>query len=387
MKVNNILKFTFLFILLFSLSNCKKNKSDILYDRKYIDEIKAVRKDAVFFLSRNFIPGGTFAIAKDGKIIYSEGLGQSSKDLETPATRQTKFRIGQVSELFTSAIYHKMVEEGKLHPDSTVQFYDPGFPEKQFKLPIHHLVNQTSGIREPTREEADWRGLNVTLQAGIDNFREDSLVAMPGIYQTSSYFNYNLLGAVMEKVTGESFPKILAKYITDTLNLTHTVIDNPFITIKGRTDFYDHNFISAVVYATTRDMRFRAPSEGMLSNAEDLVKFGNAMLNSDYFSEMKKNGLFEPILLYNNIPSNMANGWILMTDRTGRDIYGKSGKVTGGGAAILVYPEEKLVVACATNLGAISDDYPVFDMASHFLNENQKEQTGPAAPNEDSTKD
>jgi CubicO group peptidase (beta-lactamase class C family) len=380
MKVNRILRLAFLFILLFSLSNCKKNKSDILYDRKYIDEIKAARKDAVFFLSRNFIPGGTFAVAIDGKIIYSEGMGQSSKDLETPATRQTKFRIGQVSELFTSAIYQKMVEQGMLHPDSTVQFYYPEFPEKQFKLPIHHLVNQTSGIREPNMDETDWRGLNVTLQAGINNIREDSLIAPPGIYQIPSYYNYNLLGAVMEKVTGESFSKILAGFLTDTLNLTNTLIDNPFVTIKGRSDFYDHNFISHVVHATTRDMRFRAPSEGMLSNAEDLVKFGNAVLFSDYFQEMPKSGFFEPIPLFNDIPSNMVNGWILMSDRSGRTIYGKSGKVTGGGAAILVYPEEKLVVACATNLGAISDDYPVFDMASHFLNESQPE---PAQLNED----
>lgn len=380
MKVNRILQLAFLFILLFSLSNCKKNKSDILYDRKYIDEIKAARKDAVFFLSRNFIPGGTFAIAKDGKIIYSEGMGQSSTDLETPATRQTKFRIGQVSELFTAAIFHKMVEQGMLHPDSTVQFYYPDFPEKQYKLPIHHLVNQTSGIRKPNMDETDWRGLNVTLQAGIDNIRGDSLISPPGIYQNTSYFNYNLLGAVMEKVTGERFSRILAKYLTDTLNLTNTVIDNPFITIKGRSDFYDHNFISNVVHATTRDMRFRAPSEGMLSNAEDLVKFGNAVLFSDYFTEMQKSSFFEPIPLFNDIPSNMVNGWILMTDRSGLTIYGKSGKVTGGGAAILIYPEEKLVIACATNLGAISDDYPVFNMASHFLNESQEE---PDRPNAD----
>ncbi|HDR52858.1 MAG TPA: class A beta-lactamase-related serine hydrolase [Mariniphaga anaerophila] len=384
MKVNRILQLAFLFILLFSLSNCKKNKPDILYDRKYIDEIKAARKDAVFFLSRNFIPGGTFAVAKDGKIIYSEGMGQSSKDLETPATRQTKFRIGQVSELLTSAIYHKMVEQKMLHPDSTVQHYYPEFPEKQFKLSIHHLVNQTSGIREPNMDETDWRGLNVTIQAGIDNIREDSLIAPPGIYQIPSYYNYNLLGAVMEKAAGENFSKILAGFLTDTLNLTNTVIDNPFITIKGRSNFYDHNFISQLVNATTRDMRFRAPSEGMLSNAEDLVKFGNAVLFSDYFQEMQKSSFFEPIPLFNNIPSNMVNGWILMTDRDGRKIYGKSGKVTGGAAAILVYPEEKLVVACATNLGAISDDYPVFDIASHFLN---KSQPKPAPPNEDEVQD
>jgi CubicO group peptidase (beta-lactamase class C family) len=131
-----------------------------------------------------------------------------------------------------------------------------------------------------------------------------------------------------------------------------------------------------VVHATTRDMRFRAPSEGLLSNAEDLVKFGNALLYSDYFSEKIKARLFEPVLLYNDIPSNMANGWLLMEDENGRKIYGRSGTVTGGGAALLVYPEEELVVACAVNLGAFSDDYPVFSMAQHFLPKVEEQTTG-----------
>ncbi len=367
MEVKNFLRFSVLLIILFSLSNCKKNKTDVLYDRKYVKEIKAARKDAVFYLAQNFAPGGTFAIAKEGKIIYSEGIGLASEDLEVPVTRNTKFRIGQVSELFTNLIYQKMVENGTLHPDSVVQHYYPDFPEKQFSLPVHHLVDHTSGIREPQGEESDWRGLNVTMQAGIENFKADSLEFPPGMYLVPNMYNYNLLGVIMEKVTEKKFPVLLKDYITDTLNLENTLIDNPFAYIKGRSDFYDHNFIAQVVHATTRDMRFRAPSEGLLSNAEDLVKFGNALLYSDFFSEEIKARLFESVLLFNDIPSNMANGWILMEDREGRKIYGRSGTVTGGGAALLVYPEEKLVVACAINLGSFSNDYPIFNMARHFL--------------------
>lgn len=369
MKVKRIVQFSVLLVILIGLSNCKKSKTNVLYDKKYITEIKAARKDAVFYMTRNFIPGGTFAIAKQGKIIYSEGLGLASEDLEVPVTRDTKFRIGQLSELFTSAIYQKMVENGTLHPDTTVQHYFPDFPEKQFKLPLRHLVYHTSGIREPGNSESDWRGLNVTLEKGIDNFKADSLEFPPGMYVVPSMFNYNLLGTVMEKVTGKKFQTILEEYVTDTLNLANTLPDNPFSTIKGRSDFYDQNFIAQVVHATTRDMRFKVPSEGLLSNAEDLVKFGNAVLYSDFFSKEIKEKLFEPVPLYNDIPSNMANGWILMEDMKGRKFYGRSGTVTGGGAALLIYPEEEIVIACATNLGSFSDDYPVFTMAQHFFSD------------------
>jgi len=328
---------------------------------------KKIRNELAFYMTRNFIPGATFAVAKEGKIVYSEGIGLASKDLEVPMNRDNKMRIGDVSELFTSLIYHKMVEEGKLHPDSTVQQYLTDFPELNHRLPVKSLVNHTSGIRIPSSNELDWRGLNITLQKGIDNFKNDTLDFHPGWYQQLSMFNYNLLGAILEEVSGKRFPKLLEEYITDTLQLTNTMVDHPFLTIKGRTDYFDYNFVSQTVNATFRDMRYRAPSQGILSNAEDLVKFGNAIFYSDYISEDIKNKLFKKIINIDGFPENLSNGWILLTDAYGRNIYGRNGSVTGGGAALLLYPEEKLVVAGTINLTADLEDIPVFQMAQYFL--------------------
>jgi CubicO group peptidase (beta-lactamase class C family) len=387
MNVKNLFKLLFLLVILFGSTQCKKNNSDLLYNKSYTDEIKEAREKLVLFLRTNFVPGGTFAIAKDGEIIYSEGIGLASKDLEVPVTRNTKFRIGELSELFTNLIYHRMVKEGLLHPDSTIQNYYSAFPEKQYPLSLHHLVQQTSGLRAPNINERDQTAFNLSLQRGIESFSNDSLAAKPGWYQAPNMFNYNLLGAAMEKVSGKRFNELLKTYVTDTLHLSNTLVDNLFATIKGRTGFYDHNYISQVVNATSKDLRFRAPSQGILSNAEDLVKYGNAMLFSDYFTEIINDDFFESIPLYNNIPSQMANGWMLMTDTSGRTIYGKSGTVTGGTAAILVYPDEKLVVAAAVNLTGVTNQLPVFEMAQPFLKEPEaggqnsgeavKEQTSP----------
>jgi len=374
--MKQVFSLSLLLILVVSFGGCRKQKTDVLYERSYLDEIKAARKDAIFYMTRNVVPGATFAIAKDGEVIYSEGMGLASTDLEVPVKRSTKFRIGEVSELFTSLIYQKMIESQLLHPDSTVQFYLTDFPEKQWRLPLHHLAYHTSGIRIPSSEEADWRAQNVSLQTGLETFTKDSLLYPPGIYQVPSMFNYNLLGAVMEKVTGENFNSILAKYVTDTLGLENTVVDNPFMTITGRANHFDHNFIAQVVPATFRDLRYRAPAQGILSNAEDLVKFGNALLHSGYFTEKIKERLFEPFILPNGLPAPMAHGWLVMEDRYGRKMYGKSGSVTGGSAALLIYPEEKIVVACASNLSLITEDFPLFAMAGHFLDDPEQNENG-----------
>jgi len=359
--------------ILLIFSNCGRKTNDILYDSRYKKEIAEVRKEASMYLMLNNIPGASFAISKEGKIIYSEGMGLASKDLEVPATRKTKFRIGEVSELFTSLIYEMMVENGTLHPDSTVQHYIPDYPLSEFKqtwnkITISQLVNHSSGIGKPGDDEFIWKGQNITLQSSIDNFKNDPLNSIPGWYENTSANNYNLLGAIMEKATGKTFPDLLKNYITDTLKLSNTEIDNPFRTVTGRTDFFDYNLVSQVVNATFRDMRYRAPSEGILSNAEDLVKFGNAILYSDVISENIKGRLFKPIDLLGDFPPTMANGWFLVKNTEGGLLYGRVGAVTGGGAVLLLIPDKKLVIAGTVNLTS-SDEIPVFKLIAPFLRE------------------
>ena len=71
------LLFLLLFSMLFTLSNCEKKTQQILYDSKYKKEIAELRKEASMYLILNNIPGASFAVSKDGKIIYSDqpGLG------------------------------------------------------------------------------------------------------------------------------------------------------------------------------------------------------------------------------------------------------------------------------------------------------------------------
>jgi len=361
-----------LLLVIIAYTSCEKRSNDLIYDKQYIDEIKAARNKMSYYLAINSIPGASIAISKNGKLIYSEGMGKASVELDVPVSRSTKFRIAELSELFTSFIFLQMVEEGKLHPDSSIQHYFPDFPEKEYRLNLSNLVQQTAGFREPNLKEIDQRAFNVSIQKGLEQFKDDPLTSSPGLYQDPNMFNYNLLGAIMEKTTGKRFNKILESYVTDTLNLTNTVIDNPFKTIKGRTHYFDHNLVAQVVNATTRDLRYCAPSQGLLSTSEDLVKFAHAVLHSDLLSEKTKKTMFEPIPLFDGIPSSMSHGWLLLVDKWNNDAYGKSGSITGGNASILIYPSQDLIIACTTNLNLSINDSPVFDIAEEFFAKPEK---------------
>ncbi len=360
--------------LLIGFSGCRKEEKDVFYKKKYIDEIKAARKNVFFFMSANNVPGASFAISLNGELVYSEGLGLASKDLEVPATRETKYRIGQVSELFTSLMYQLMVEDGTLQPDSTIQTYLKDFPETNYKLRLRHLVNHSSGLPQPTQKEKDWRGLNVSLQQGIENINVDSLPVPPGTVQVLNMYNYNLLGAAMEKATGKKFHQLLEEYINDSLHIENTTIDDPLIPVKNRTNYFRHNIVFQVVNATFQDMRYKAPSEGLLSTAEDLVKLGNALLYSEKIPEDVKKRMFEPEKLLSGMNAELENGWMLLKSRNETPVYGRSGSVTGGSAVVLIYPEEKIVIAGVCNLDNVPEKIPVFDMANHFINNSESEQ-------------
>jgi serine beta-lactamase-like protein LACTB, mitochondrial len=358
--------FIFLLSLLFGLSNCKKANTDIHYNKKYIEEIKLARKKVAFYLAQNSVPGANIAVSVNGDLVYSEGVGWASKDLDVPATRDTKFRIGKLSSLFTNVLYHKLVEDGVLNPDSSVQFYYPDFPEKRQKVTLSQLANKTSGIREEYGNE-ELKQVNTSIQNGLKLFKDDELVMPPGAFQNQSCFNYNLLGAIMEKATGKRFDKLLQQYVTDTLNFENTEIDNPFLTIKGRSDFFEPNIIAQVVNATFYDLRMNAPSKGLLSNAEDLVKLGNALLTSDYFKEETRQSMFKPVKLYNDNNSRMVNGWMVFEDNYGNTVYGLEGSVPGGTASVLIYPEHQLVIGFSCNLSSSILNTPVFLVANTFL--------------------
>lgn len=372
--MNRGIQIVLLFSVMFGFSNCKKAENDIIYSKKYLNEIKQVRSQIGIFFTSNLVPGGSFAISKNGELIYSESFGLASKDLEVSASRETKFRVGTLSQLFTSAIYLKMIEEGKLHPDSTVQYYYPGFPTKAYPIHLQHLAQHTSGIREPNYKEQTRQALNVSIEKGLETFKNDALITPPGAYQNANNFNYNLLAAVMEKATKKHYKQLLETYLTDTLHLTNTVIDNPVLTIKNRSNFFDLNFISQVTNANPLDLRYQAASVGILSNSEDLVKFGQALLYSDYFSETLKKQLFEKAKLINGLEANMSHGWNIFTDPRGYLVYGLDGSVTGGSASLLIYPDEELIIACTTNLTSATSNFPIFKIVNLFLPQTEEQE-------------
>jgi len=347
--------------------SCNQEKDRVrIIDNSYREVIKEVRKDAIFYMVRSFTPGSSLAVSVKGKLVYSEGFGQASTDLDVPATRQTLYRIGGVTQVLTSLAYYKMAESGKLSPDDLVWERLPEFPEKKYPLRLQHLVDQTAGLRLPTDEELSWRGLNVGIKRGIENFSQDSLLYPPGVFQYPTPLSFNLLGAVMEEISGEPFSRLIREWVTDTLGLENTMPDNPVATVKGRTNFYDRDMVAQVVNATFRDFRWRMPSEGYLSTAEDIVKLGNALLYANTLTPSVKEKMLTAPTSAEGMKLQNGNGLLFLETIDGITFYAARGNVTGGGAMLIILPEEEIVVAWLANLDDSLDELPGLGVALNF---------------------
>ena len=368
------------------INGCSPRKEPVrIVDNSYREVIKESRKEAIFYMVRSFTPGSSLAVSVKGKLVYSEGFGTASADLEVPASRSTKYRIGGISQVLTSLAYYSLTENGILSPDSLVWNYLPDFPAKKYPLNLQHLVDNTSGIRTPTDDELNWRGITTGIKRGLEVFMHDSLVFIPGEYQYPTHFSYNLLGAIMEEVTQEPFSKLIRQWVTDTLGLSATVPDNPLAIIKDRSNFYDRDMVAQVVNATFRDLRNRLPSDGYLSTAEDMVKLGNALLYGTNMAANVKNKMLTPPKINSGIELNLGNGLVFLENSHGKKFYAARGNVTGGGAMLIIYPEEEIVVAWLANLDDSLDELPGLTIANQFrdfLNGNFKKKEK-AEPNSD----
>lgn len=348
------------------ITSCKRSDEPVrILDRKYREVIRESRDEAIFYMARSNMPGSSLAVSLKGKLIWSEGYGLASTDLDVPAGRFTKYRIGEMSQILTALAYHILVEEGKLDPEATVQQYLPEFPDKGFPLKLKNLVDQTSGIRLPTDEEINWRGLNVGIQKGIESFMNDSLLFPPGEFQYPTIYAYNLLGAIMEKAEQKHFQNIVQEKVLDTLGLKNIQPDNPLITVKGRTNYYDRDLIAQTINATFRDLRYRLPSDGYLATVEDLVKLGNALLYGTNIPENVRKRMFTPARV-RDMETNIGNGLLFLTTGDSTTFYASRGNITGGGSMLLIYPGEELVVAWAGNINDHLDELPGIIVANNF---------------------
>ena len=294
------------------------------------------------------IPGMQVAASRRGQLIVSEGLGYADVAWQLPVTTTTRFRVGSVSKALTSVALVQLAASRRLDLDAPVQRYVPEFPATSTPVTARELAGHLGGIRHyrpgDTHDTQRTEHYQTATQA-LAVFQNDLLVAEPGTQFFYSSFGWNLLGAVIEGAAGEPFLHYMQRAVWQPLGMVHTSGDRADSLLPDRSQLYGKG--SRLAFAD--DVSFKYPSGGLLSTAEDLVKYGNALLGKSFLTRTQTRQLFTSQTTRDGRPTHYGMGWRLTTTRSGHRLYWHEGLVNGGSASLLLYPDDELVVAVLAN--------------------------------------
>ena len=324
------------------------------------EKIEVIEKLLSRKMSEESIPGLSIALVVEGKMVWSNGYGMADMENFVPAKRNTVYRTASVGKVLTATEAMRLVEEGKLDLDASIQQYCPEFPEKRWPITSRHLLGHTSGIRHYGGPDHEAELLSArhydNIKDALEIFKEDTLLHQPGARYTYSTYGYNVLGCVMEGAAGIPFMQIMQKYLFGPAGMPHTQVDDPYLIIPGRAAGYRRNETGKLCNAFFVDMSNKIPAGGYLTTAEDLACFAAAFMNGELLSPESVALMLEPQRTLDGDTIPYGLGWGLFP---GEDWYGEReafhGGITPGVSAMLyLLPDRRFAVAILMNMEGIS---------------------------------
>jgi serine beta-lactamase-like protein LACTB len=297
------------------------------------------------------------AIRLDGRVAFSGSLGWADRERRIPVTSRTIFPLASLTKAYTGVAVLKAVGAGKLRLDVPIQTYVPEFPVKpELTITPRRLAAHRAGIRHwgPERDALFSRHFDRLSQV-IPLFMNDPLLPKAGVeYQYSSY-GYNLLALAVERAVGTDFTRYVRREILQPLGLSSTQFDDARKPRPGATKLY--SIFDLKTYAESqaqepalvpaRDYSHNLAAGNMSSTAEDVVKFGGALLRPGFLPKREYEMLFvQPT--FGGEASSMSFGFFTADPRAERRLS-ISGANPGVQAALMVYPERAMTVAVLAN--------------------------------------
>ncbi len=299
------------------------------------------------FLETDELPALSVAVMDSGRLVWSQAIGNAVRSPQTEARPDTLFRTGSISKALTSVALGILVERGDLDLDAPVQQYVPEFPVKRWPITTRLAAGHLSGL--PHYEDRDFvntRHYPSVIHA-LDKFKERPLKLEPGLEHHYSSYGWNLVGAVMQRASGRDFLTLMKQLVFDPLGLENTRPELPESPHPRQAQPYAQ-ISGLTIKPPTIDNSDAWPSAGFLSTAEDLVRFGDAVMQAKILDETTRDLLWTRQRTSTGDETNYGLGWEFAT-KGGLDAIGHGGSHVGATAGLWILPAQRLVVAGLTN--------------------------------------
>ncbi len=228
------------------------------------------------------IPGAVLLVGHNGRVIYRKAYGTVlSIPTGEPMTLDTIFDLASLTKVIaTTTAVMQLVERGKLRLNDPVAKYLPEFAQNgKQDITIRQLLTHYSGLAPDLDLKTLWEGKLTGYNMAFAETPQDP----PGSNFSYSDINFIVLGALVERVSGETLDEYSTRHIFAPLKMFHTRFLPPAAwrpkIAPTQYDENDHMLRGVVHDPTVRRMGGVAGQAGLFSTADDLAKFAQALLN------------------------------------------------------------------------------------------------------------
>jgi CubicO group peptidase (beta-lactamase class C family) len=323
-------------------------------------------------------PGLSLAVVKDGQLVYNRAFGYEDRPVWKKANPDTVYHWWSMTKIPTMLAIMQLVEQGKLSLDGRVAellpWFEVTYPSANSPaITIRHLLQHSSGLPDTMPAMIGWvhyedatRNQTEVARQHLPEFKR--LKFEPGTKAVYSNYNYMLLGAIIEAVTGLTYEVYISDHILHPLGMLQTnfVYTGSMIEHEASGSLPVVHFYTPLL-PTLLDVRKlirqrlgklfwlrrvyidATPSTGLIGPAAEVARLMLAYLNG---GELEGVRILKPetVAMLNDTPplDGHGLGWF-MGKTNGMAFLGHAGGGPGFATDMRLYPAEKLGFALLAN--------------------------------------
>jgi len=311
------------------------------------DEVTVV--DSLFAAYSGDVPGASVVVIRDGRVTVRRAYGTANLERHTPATPETNYRLASVSKQFTAMAVMLLIRDGKLRYDQPARDILPELPAVAHAVTVRHLLNHTSGLVDYEDLIPDSRTAQLSDRDVLDMLAaRDSVYFPAGTRYSYSNSGYVLLGLIVQRVSGLSFPEFLARRLFSPLGMTATVAH-----VEGQDTIarraYGYSPRAGAFVQTDQSVTSATLGDGgIYSSVDDLVRWDRALYGTALVDAATLELATTPPRLPGDSASEYGFGWFVDTYRGARR-WRHTGETSGFRNAIQRFPARRFTVVVLTN--------------------------------------
>ncbi|RZK68462.1 MAG: class A beta-lactamase-related serine hydrolase, partial [Pedobacter sp.] len=281
--------------------------------------------DFIQNLHKKYNFNGNVLVAKKGKIIYQGAKGWADYLHRDSLKINSEFELASITKTFTGTAIMQLVEAGKLGLDDDVKKFYPNFPYEG--ITVRLLLSHRSGMMNYVYFIDDiWRKEKRNMKKGVTNQEVMQVIAdkKPNPYtKPDRVFHYNnsnymVLGAIIEKVTGQRYSQYMMEHIFKPAGMKNTHVYSTSEYEKVPVDVVGHDRNSFRYSVVQNFLDGPVGDKGIYSTLHDLVLFDNYLKNGRLLTKNSLDSAYKGRNKPVNGHFNYGYGW-RMFDGKGMD--------------------------------------------------------------------